>query len=199
MRLRFPAEISTHSRAKAAGWCDHVCVYACEFQLTAARRRLGFYIIGARRTANFNSQPREGGWNLALSRPLLLGYFNSQPREGGWTLPPNKPLRCRPFQLTAARRRLEAKPEAVITAAPFQLTAARRRLDRLALAVVPRQPFQLTAARRRLGAKKIAEALGRNDFNSQPREGGWAHVEAALQGQSISTHSRAKAAGCGLR
>ena len=32
--------ISTHSRAKAAGWCDHVCVYACEFQLTAARRRL---------------------------------------------------------------------------------------------------------------------------------------------------------------
>ena len=33
--------VSTHSRPKAAGgWCDHVCVYACEFQLTAARRRL---------------------------------------------------------------------------------------------------------------------------------------------------------------
>ena len=32
-------------------------------------------------------------------------------------------------------------------------------------------------------------------FNSQPPEGGWAHVEAALQGRSVSTHSRPKAAG----
>ena len=79
--------------------------------------------------------------------------------------------------------------------------------------------FQLTAARRRL-AKKIAEALGRNDFNSQPREGGWLYLRNAKQpigdfnsqpreggwkvlrpsiySDKISTHSRAKAAGLQL-
>ena len=37
------------------------------------------------------------------------------------------------------------------------------------------------------------------DFNSQPREGGWIGRPRIKSGDSISTHSRAKAAGCALR
>ena len=55
--------ISTHSRAKAAGKkrlkaheLSHISTHS------RAKAAGGFYIIGARRTANFNSQPREGGW-----------------------------------------------------------------------------------------------------------------------------------------
>ena len=35
--------------------------------------------------ANFNSQPREGGWpTICLVLEAPFKYFNSQPREGGW-------------------------------------------------------------------------------------------------------------------
>ena len=33
-----------------------------EFQLTAARRRLGWVLLAGIRTYSFNSQPPEGGW-----------------------------------------------------------------------------------------------------------------------------------------
>ena len=57
------AEISTHSRAKAAG--PHI-------------KRLNLLL------SHFNSQPREGGWK-PLTEWLAIGaHFNSQPREGGW-------------------------------------------------------------------------------------------------------------------
>ena len=36
------------------------------FQLTAARRRLGLRIIRAFPSGNFNSQPREGGWQSQI-------------------------------------------------------------------------------------------------------------------------------------
>ena len=78
--------ISTHSRAKAAGYC---------------------VIRNAAKLLYFNSQPREGGWfrkcRLSVlrhpisthSRAKAAGsaevhtkirtkHFNSQPREGGW-------------------------------------------------------------------------------------------------------------------
>ena len=78
--------VSTHSRPKAAGTGSCYVIKNGEFQLTAARRRLGlieqhhqFPIIG------FNSQPPEGGW-MCLNNLDLLYYR---------------------FQLTAARRRLE--------------------------------------------------------------------------------------------
>ena len=82
-------------------------VICAQFQLTAARRRLGrllksqkpcaaFQLTAARRrlvnqTAftisdemGFNSQPPEGGWDLNLKCMALHGGFNSQPPEGGW-------------------------------------------------------------------------------------------------------------------
>ena len=58
--------------------------------------------------------------------------------------------------------------------------------------------FQLTAARRRLVQRGIQIALGYH-FNSQPREGGWGETAFSGHPKSISTHSRAKAAGKAYR
>ena len=33
---------------------------------------------------HFNSQPREGGWFVQCGGIVVFVYFNSQPREGGW-------------------------------------------------------------------------------------------------------------------
>ena len=58
-------------------------------------------------SADFNSQPREGGWPLCVCQPgFRKHHFNSQPREGGWLHIRRQPLVSLPFQLTAARRRL---------------------------------------------------------------------------------------------
>ncbi len=78
----------------------------------------------------------------------------------------------------------------------FQLTAARRRLaNLLTFNGSHRRKFQLTAARRRLGLAR--RSIGRTFFcfNSQPPEGGWIYCFAAWVHQTVSTHSRPKAAG----
>ena len=54
------------------------------FQLTAARRRLGNRPRLYSAIADFNSQPREGGWMHHQTQTPQLAHFNSQPREGGW-------------------------------------------------------------------------------------------------------------------
>ncbi len=78
--------ISTHSRAKAAGNPDR-----CD----------------TRPIKNFNSQPREGGWQYSLALIHKQANFNSQPREGGWGYVLDMFPDFAEFQLTAARRRLE--------------------------------------------------------------------------------------------
>ena len=166
--------ISTHSRAKAAGGRQALC--------------------GARKH-DFNSQPREGGWPVSFTpeTPSAIsthsrakaagssaspdfhfsGHFNSQPREGGW---------LRLFRLPKKRCHFNSQP--------------------------------------REGGWKLQCVFIHlvDDFNSQPREGGWAvtisfrllrtefQLTAArrrlefkllchFHSPSISTHSRAKAAG----
>ena len=120
--------VSTHSRPKAAGPQNNTAQVINWFQLTAARRRLDGLIDGQqqggefqltaarRRLASafeiirhgfcFNSQPPEGGWLIARSRPLGGYSFNSQPPEGGWRCRFAQWRRPARFQLTAARRRL---------------------------------------------------------------------------------------------
>ena len=124
----------------------------------------------------------------------------------------------RAFQLTAARRRLVLSVFWSGWLESFQLTAARRRLAGIkrqgkkaaeyfnsqpreggwspkAPRIIARPKFQLTAARRRLGSNSVTNPTKHN-FNSQPREGGWLDWRALLdEATSISTHSRAKAAG----
>ena len=78
-----------------------------EFQLTAARRRLGpMFSVNIPNINSFNSQPPEGGWVESAAR--MAGFLG--------------------FQLTAARRRLGAMGCKGVFVKMFQLTAARRRL-----------------------------------------------------------------------
>ena len=96
------------------------------FQLTAARRRLGSRCRREDDRSHFNSQPREGGWDVDIAKAAVASfqltaarrrldnlfagigsaYFNSQPREGGWGALNAIRDMFNQFQLTAARRRL---------------------------------------------------------------------------------------------
>ena len=55
-----------------------------KFQLTAARRRLGYPRGFQCHHDCFNSQPPEGGWGTIINNAQNLTRFNSQPPEGGW-------------------------------------------------------------------------------------------------------------------
>ena len=54
--------VSTHSRPKAAGNNRYTLPSDLVFQHTAARRRLGCYMLALPDHACFNTQPPEGGW-----------------------------------------------------------------------------------------------------------------------------------------
>ena len=97
------------------------------------------------------------------------------------------------FQLTAARRRLPKYVWQHAVNDPFQLTAARRRLPPALRVSMPSLAFQLTAARRRL-RRRHRYPGGTRCFNSQPPEGGCPTHRHNYHGNSVSTHSRPKAA-----
>ena len=108
--LKSSIGVSTHSRPKAAGNVRTTATgnYG-EFQLTAARRRLGRFNIGclADITVSTHSRPKAAGkkswlalkygvFQLTAARRRLAALlqlscakrcFNSQPPEGGWPLP----------------------------------------------------------------------------------------------------------------
>ena len=88
MRLLLQIRISTHSRAKAAGFgAPPAASTAIAFQLTAARRRLAYVPrFSPPLITHFNSQPREGGWRVNNCLHCANWHFNSQPREGGWRM-----------------------------------------------------------------------------------------------------------------
>ena len=150
---------------------------------------------GALLGSYFNSQPREGGWLLLVFRLVSLRHFNSQPREGGWWTCWRMSRWAFLFQLTAARRRLESRSFRLPAMKSFQLTAARRRLVFPDFAENIKGLFQLTAARRRLepyfiyvGGAEIFQLTAARRRLALPNR---YHKQSA----SISTHSRAKAAG----
>ena len=144
------------------------------FQHTAARRRL----VGRHSFSwspicvSTHSRPKAAGFVFGYSR-LKVVCFNTQPPEGGWTSIPRFMIFCLMFQHTAARRRL-ARPDLVPNSPQaFQHTAARRRLGVIKSEESATAQFQHTAARRRLGANQ----------------------KRASNRQTVSTHSRPKAAG----
>ena len=150
MRLRL--RISTHSRAKAAGFRIIIFVRPFQFQLTAARRRLG----------------RADG--ASLHAPP---YFNSQPREGGWLHLMAVCWRKQRFQLTAARRRLAPRP----TPAPphHDFNSQPREGGWLAaMSFFSCPPPHFNSQPREGGWRgKNPAHQPAEYFNSQPREGGW--------------------------
>ena len=76
--------ISTHSRAKAAGYLFLVDGDAV-FQLTAARRRLVPKRLSPEAFSHISthSRAKAAGSNSKRTNSRLM-HFNSQPREGGW-------------------------------------------------------------------------------------------------------------------
>ena len=129
-RLVLP--VSTHSRPKAAGSVIS-CACCCKsgFQLTAARRRLGFILNAVfKYTHRFNSQPPEGGWLLIREELLLLSCFNSQPPEGGWMDFPPYEAQPQGFNSQPPEGGWKLGEFTAQLGRWFQLTAARRRLVR---------------------------------------------------------------------
>ena len=166
--------ISTHSRAKAAGGRQALCG-ARKHDFNSQPREGGWPVSFTTETpsaisthsrakaagssaspdfhfsGHFNSQPREGGWKLQCVFIHLVDDFNSQPREGGWAVTISFRLLRTEFQLTAARRRLEFK-----------------------LLCHFHSPSISTHSRAKAAGQNRAAMRRRPDnFNSQPREGGW--------------------------
>ena len=77
------ADVSTHSRPKAADGSFSVSRRWTQFQHTAARRRLGIGCTFRSPFASFNTQPPEGGWGHVPPDDGRDGRFNTQPPEGG--------------------------------------------------------------------------------------------------------------------
>ena len=124
-------DISTHSRAKAAGLeldsdFDHKAISTHSRAKAAGHKQRGGQIAAH----NFNSQPREGGWLTKRQFARVARDFNSQPREGGW-----KRIMKRTFSKkisTHSRAKAAgAQIDSVSSWMEFQLTAARRRLAAL--------------------------------------------------------------------
>ena len=105
----FAADVSTHSRPKAAG----------------LKLSLLFFIY-----YSFNTQPPEGGWAREAAKVGYLHCFNTQPPEGGWLAVIAYNLIKTGFQHTAARRRLGTNRLNIDNHVLFQHTAARRRLGK---------------------------------------------------------------------
>ena len=121
--------------------------------------------------------------------------FNSQPPEGGWSQGVEWADAVYPFQLTAARRRLGASKMMTTYANMFQLTAARRRLVGGDGMDFLKGQFQLTAARRRL-AEPPALVVTVNGFQLTAARRRLARTQSEMLGwETVSTHSRPKAAG----
>ena len=104
------ANVSTHSRPKAAGMKISSVPRPCllKFQHTAARRRL-----------DHQNQRRQHPDHR----------FNTQPPESGWNRPPPSLPAAGRFQHTAARRRLDSSLLFSFVDSMFQHTAARRRQE----------------------------------------------------------------------
>ena len=190
------AEVSTHSRPKAAGPDRIKQRRRRGFQHTAARRRLASFLwVGRLIHYCFNTQPPEGGWKIIPNLPIPEGVStHSRPKAAG-DVDGVYRLHQLAFQHTAARRRLvstsfliffrsdvstHSRPKAAgkypsisKLVKRFQHTAARRRLGlNITSSVWELISFQHTAARRRLGGLP-SSPLRTVCFNTQPPEGGW--------------------------
>ena len=144
------------------------------FQHTAARRRLGVFLV---------------------RHLVVLRRFNTQPPEGGWC---GLRLRCLVVVVSTHSRPKAAGFYEVMTATDlwwFQHTAARRRLVAIVCTLRFAKRFQHTAARRRLGVISLAMSVSKKvSTHSRPKAAGVPCTGSSLP-FIVSTHSRPKAAG----
>ena len=160
----------TAARRRLAKQQAHITKH-WQFQHTAARRRLRlninrFYFLTA-----FQHTAARRRLNANQHYTPECGSFNTQPPEGGCqeAKQGKQPVRVsthsRPKAADAGEKIQNKKNK-------FQHTAARRRLFFRISVVSPVGWFQHTAARRRLRSAR-ARWLRRRGFNTQPPEGGW--------------------------
>ena len=211
------ADVSTHSRPKAAANHHSKVFCLCEFQHTAARRRLPASggDIG-QQLRRFNTQPPEGGCFHPANPATFRIRFNTQPPEGGCPCFGVFQNFQKKFQHTAARRRLPSHLHMLKIIRMFQHTAARRRLLAEKRALHPAAGFNTQPPEG--GCQPCSLICSSSDcFNTQPPEGGCTKTYAARaerrmfqhtaarrrlhgagivrrEGALVSTHSRPKAA-----
>ena len=194
--------VSTHSRPKAAGVIHTLQKYLKQqFQHTAARRRLAEkpqpHIITAE--VSTHSRPKAAGQDGVATGFKRLVSTHSRPKAAG-----NSTVQDDFLILVSTHSRPKA--------AGFEQAVHEQAAGE----------FQHTAARRRLAFAFCSGALVEPGFNTQPPEGGWMryfwdycenspfqHTAArrrlvpalckAVIRYNVSTHSRPKAAGGGLR
>ena len=79
------ANVSTHSRPKAAGLIPCRLSVDFEFQHTAARRRLATLAVNNSVQISFNTQPPEGGWDGTWDTDALISVStHSRPKAAGY-------------------------------------------------------------------------------------------------------------------
>ena len=147
------AEVSTHSRPKAAGEryrkspVDTDC-----FNTQPPEGGWAFKLFCSQQGCCFNTQPPEGGWKSDSGRGRLACCFNTQPPEGGWLGIPSPVTDFDVmFQHTAARRRL---------------ALALRRFAAVCTVSTHSRP-------KAAGAFAVGLYRQQFGFNTQPPEGGW--------------------------
>ena len=146
------ADVSTHSRPKAAG-------------LILTEEGNNEYC--------FNTQPPEGGWTVKTYRAIRHRSFNTQPPEGGWRTFWHATNCPKKFQHTAARRRLDRYQIDTIKTSMFQHTAARRRLGPKIEQSGSSVNVSTHSRPKAAGPLHWLELRGFTSFNTQPPEGGW--------------------------
>ena len=162
--------VSTHSRPKAAVSESFGRVRNSWFQHTAARRRLHpSRVVRPRHFVSTHSRPKAAG-DILRARVVISV-----------------------FQHTAARRRLHDQVTVQFiydVSTHSRPKAAGATLEQLGIL----RMFQHTAARRRLRKHQMCQRCAYG-FNTQPPEGGCPLFASPSRADSVSTHSRPKAAG----
>ena len=189
------------------------------FQHTAARRRLVEERMEAELldSVSTHSRPKAAGFNTRQNHTDFLVSTHSRPKAAGQqrllrSLAATVSTHSRPKAAGICKNPLRryydvsthSRPKAAGSALKsfrrfliwFQHTAARRRLALLQKEIFHDYQFQHTAARRRLELTGSIMKKFLKSFNTQPPEGGW-YDSTGLLGchQTVSTHSRPKAAG----
>ena len=175
---RRASRVSTHSRPKAAG-CAVVVIDDCAvgFQHTAARRRLE--TRNRRRSLAdycFNTQPPEGGWDVALLELVEAAVStHSRPKAAGHLFGDWRNFKRR-FQHTAARRRLVKRADHLRLCRAVSTHSRPKAAGWLTSKTTPTPSFQHTAARRRLAIPpSIRDGLRQVSTHSRPKAAGIRH------------------------
>ena len=165
--------VSTHSRPKAAGnreaWSKPENPVSTHSRPKAAAQPARPDPLSG--VVSTHSRPKAAGWQAAFG--CACRRFNTQPPEGGCQSSAEVAAECTDVSTHSRPKAAGAKLAEVSAERQFQHTAARRRLFQVAC-VLP-----VPHLRR---------------FNTQPPEGGCYLAILERLGQSVSTHSRPKAA-----